>query len=46
MVLETEELSNITGGGISYGIFAVIGGAIAFVIGVIDGYLRPLSCNK
>lgn len=46
MVLQTEELSNITGGGISTGVLAVLGGVVAFVIGVIDGYLRPLACNK
>ena len=46
MVLQNEELMNITGGAVNYGVLAVIGGVVAFVIGVIDGYLRPLSCNK
>ncbi len=41
-VLETKK---ITGGGISaWGIFA-IGTAIAFLVGVIDGFTRPLKCN-
>ena len=46
MVLQNEELMNITGGAVKTTVLAVIGGVVAFVIGVIDGYLRPLSCNK
>lgn len=45
MELQNEELTNVVGGGIKFGIAAVVGGIITFVIGVIDGYLRPLSCN-
>ena len=32
-------------GGVSKWVFLGIGSAIALVIGVIDGYLRPLKCN-
>ena len=46
MVLQNDELNNITGGGVNYGVLAVIGGVVAFLIGVVDGYLRPLACNK
>lgn len=46
MVLQNEELTTITGGGVNYTILAIIGGVVAFAIGVIDGYLRPLTCNK
>lgn len=46
MALNKEELVNITGGGAKYGIWAAIGGVITLIIGIIDGYLRPLSCNK
>lgn len=46
MVLQNEELATITGGAVKYAVIAVIGGVIAFAIGVIDGYLRPLACNK
>lgn len=42
-MLSNYELNNISGGG--YGWYLVLGGAITFLIGVIDGYLRPLKCN-
>ncbi len=45
MVLENKELMSISGGGFKYGIAAIVGGIITFLIGVVDGYLRPLSCN-
>lgn len=44
--MSNEELLN-TKAGISKGI--IIGGisiVISFLIGVVDGYLRPLSCNR
>ncbi len=44
--LSSNELLNITGGGIGKGIAL---GLVAFgilVIGIIDGYLRPSACNK
>ncbi len=42
MELKNEELQNVVGGGI--GKWVVIGGLISFVIGVIDGFLRPFKC--
>lgn len=45
MALENKELMNISGGGFKFGIAAIIGGIVTFLIGVVDGYLRPLSCN-
>ena len=45
MILEKKELMAISGGGISAGIWALIGAGIVFLIGVIDGYVRPLKCN-
>lgn len=41
--LKNEELKTINGGG--WGIGLLIGAGIVFLIGVIDGYIRPLSCN-
>lgn len=41
--LNTNELKEINGGGI--GTLFLIGGGIVFLIGVIDGYVRPLACN-
>lgn len=46
MELSKEILHNIYGGGKKLGIFVSIGGLLTFIIGVIDGYLRPLKCNK
>lgn len=46
MVIENEELKEISGGGLKYGIAAIVGGILTFLVGVVDGYLRPLSCNK
>ena len=48
MVLENNELMNIIGGGTSKKIglgiiFAALG---SFIVGIIDGFLRPLACNK
>lgn len=41
--LEKKELKNIQGGGIGFGLLVGVG--IVFLIGVIDGYMRPLKCN-
>ena len=42
--LSNNELHEINGGGgISLGL-AIFAG-ITFIIGVIDGYVRPLKCN-
>ena len=46
MVLESKELIEISGGGIKYGVVAFIGGVLTFLIGMVDGHLRPLTCNK
>jgi len=42
--LNNEELQNITGG-IRLGLGLLIGAAVVFVIGVIDGFVRPLACR-
>lgn len=44
--LENEELENVKGGGLTlWGAVGIVTGVI-FVIGVIDGFVRPLSCNN
>lgn len=43
MNLDKEELEQINGGG--FGLGLLIGAGIVFLIGVIDGYVRPLKCN-
>ena len=41
--LEEKELKKISCGGLGTGL--LIGAGVIFLIGVIDGYLRPLKCN-
>lgn len=43
--LESKEMKAIKGGGLSIGGIAAITMGIVFIIGVIDGYVRPLKCN-
>lgn len=46
MKLSNEELLNIKGGeGSTIGIIAGIGAAIAFFIGVFDGFFNPKRCE-
>lgn len=45
MTLNKKELLNVSGGGISIGVLTLIGAGIVFLIGVIDGFVRPLKCN-
>ena len=44
-VLKEEELLNINGGALSVGAWLAIGGGVVFLIGVLDGLMRPLPCN-
>ena len=46
MELTKQELTEITGGGISLGLVAAIGAAVTLIVGIVDGFLRPLKCNK
>lgn len=46
MVLSNEELTEIVGGGVKLSLAIAIGGFITFLIGVVDGYMRPLKCRK
>lgn len=43
--LNNEELKKVEGGGIKIGLIVGIGAIITFLIGVADGYMRPLKCN-
>ena len=45
MKLDKRELKDISGGGWSIGAGLLVGGIITFIIGLIDGYVRPLACN-
>ena len=41
--ISNDELMSINGGG--FGLGLLIGGLATFIIGVIDGYVRPLKCH-
>jgi len=43
--LNKEEIQKISGGGISIWGGIGIATGIIFLIGVIDGFVRPLKCN-
>ena len=40
-----EELYEVKGGAKKWGFGIVIGAVVSFIVGVIDGFMRPLSCN-
>lgn len=44
--LNKEDLLKINGGGVSAWAVFGIGAALVFIAGVIDGFVRPLACNK
>lgn len=46
MKLSNKELMTINGGGFNIGFFLGVSSVISFIIGVVDGYLRPLKCNR
>lgn len=46
ILLNNLELNDIRGGSFSLGLLIGIASLITFAIGVIDGYVRPLKCNK
>ena len=47
MDLNNNELNSIVGGKASrYGLAVLLGGLITLITGMIDGYFRPLKCNK
>ena len=43
--LNDKELRKIDGGGINIGAIVGIAAGITFIIGLIDGIIRPLKCN-
>lgn len=47
-MLTEKELNDINGGAIklSAGGFLVAGGFFTFLIGLVNGYLRPLTCSS
>lgn len=45
MILKESELYAMDGGAIHWGVVGVIGAIGVFIVGVVDGLLRPLRCN-
>lgn len=43
--LSKNELMRVKGGGFSFGLGLAITAGVTFLIGVIDGIVRPLKCN-
>ena len=43
--INNEQLKEVKGGGINWGIAAGISAALSFIIGVIDGWINPAKCN-
>lgn len=43
--LSKQELMNVKGGGFSIGVGIIITAISTFVVGFIDGIIRPLRCN-
>lgn len=44
--LNTKEMKQINGGAIRFGVVLAIGALASFIVGLIDGYIRPLKCNE
>ncbi len=44
--LTKNEMKNIKGGGLSAAAIIGIGALVTFLAGIIDGFVRPLGCNK
>jgi len=43
--LTNNELMNVYGGFSALGVMSIIGG-IVFLIGLLDGFVRPLKCRR
>lgn len=44
--ISENDLERVSGGGISPWTLVGVGAIVVFLIGVYDGYTRPLSCNR
>ncbi len=44
-IMNKEELMKINGGGFSLSAGLIFGGILTFLIGLFDGYVRPLACK-
>ncbi len=44
--LNQDELTSVNGGAWKYGIIGAVVLAGVFVVGIVDGFLRPYPCRK
>lgn len=45
-MLDNIELKEVNGGASKWIAAGIVGGVVTFIIGLVDGYLRPLRCNS
>ena len=45
-ILKKEELKNINGGGITFKFIMGLITAGTFIVGLVDGFIRPLKCRN
>ena len=43
--LNNEEMMNVKGGALSFKVAGLIGGALVFLIGFVDGLINPKRCR-
>lgn len=43
--MNNNELYEIKGGGVNWGIVAALGAFASFLVGLVDGYVNPKKCN-
>lgn len=43
--LDQNQMKQVSGGAIHWGILAGVGAAIVFFIGLFDGYVNPIKCR-
>lgn len=44
MIIKDKELNDIVGG-VNWSILAGLSVIVTMIVGIIDGYVRPLKCN-
>lgn len=44
--IDNEQLMQVKGGAVNWGVIAGIGAFSSFLIGMIDGLLNPQKCNR
>lgn len=44
--INNNEMSNINGGAVNWGLYAGLGALASFIAGFIDGYVHLKKCNN